>query len=104
MMGTHNAVIPTGRHQMSKDQIAALKFLGMHLACGVAAAAVFGTAILVSDLSHIRTLAFQSPHAIIIITLMYFGLTVTFGGVAMVVGIMGLGDFSDNNRNEKDVE
>ena len=83
-----------------------LKFLGLHLACGVAAALVFGSAILVSDLSHIRTLAFESAHPVLIIVLMFFGLVVTFGSAAMGVGIMGLGDFSEHNRHlrEKDDE
>ena len=81
-----------------------LKFLGLHLACGVAAALVFGGAILFSDLSHIRTLALESQHPVLIIGMMFFGLIVTFGSVAMGVGIMGLGDFSESNRHYRDEE
>ena len=73
---------------MDKQHKDMLKFLGLHLACGIAAALVFGSAILVSDLSHIRTLAFESSHPVLIIVLMFFGLVVTFGSAAMGVGIM----------------
>ena len=79
-----------------------LKFLGLHLACGVAAAFVFGSAILVSDLSHIRTLALESAHPVLIIVVLFFGLVVTFGSAAMGVGIMGMGDFSESNRHLRD--
>lgn len=81
-----------------------IKFLALHLACGVTAALVFGSAILASDLSHIRTLALDSPHPVLILVLMYFGLAVTFGSAAMGVGIMGLGDFSESNRHLNDDE
>ncbi len=89
---------------MADDAKVMLKFLGLHLACGVAAALIFGTALLVSDLSHIRTLALESTHPVLILVLMYFGLMVTFGSLAMGVGIMGLGDFSESNRYNKEDE
>ncbi len=80
------------------------KFLGLHLACGVVASIIFGAAILASDLSHIRTLALESAHPALILILMFFGLAVTFGSLAMAVGIMGMGDFSESNRHLKDDE
>ena len=87
---------------MNPKQIEVFKFLGLHLACGLAAAVVFGSALLYLDVSHIRTLAEASPSGPIIFFLLYFGLSVTFGGVAMAVGIMSLGDFSEDNRYLKE--
>jgi len=89
---------------MARDTKIMLKFLGLHLACGIAAALIFGSAILVSDLSHIRTLALESSHPVLVLVLMFFGLMVTFGSLAMGVGIMGLGDFSESNRHYKEEE
>ena len=80
------------------------KFLGLHLACGVVASFIFGAAILVSDLSHIRSLALESDHPMMILVLMFFGLAVCFGSLAMGVGIMGMGNFSESNRHLKDEE
>ena len=84
---------------MRHDRFAPLKFLGLHLACGLVAALIFGSAILASDLSHIRTMALDSPHGTLVIVLMYFGLAVTFGGVAMMVGVMSLGSWSGPDQN-----
>ena len=92
---------------MSKDHFAILKFLALHLACGIIAAAIFGSAILVSDLSHIYTLAMSSAHPTMVIVLLYAGLAVTFGGVAMMVGVMTLGSFSGPDQqilDEDDLE
>jgi len=75
-----------------------LSFLGQHLSYGLAAAITFGSAVLYTDLSHIRTLALESSHPVLIIFLLYFGLCVTFGGVGMVVGVMSLA--RDNERDE----
>ena len=76
-----------------------LRFLGLHLVTGLAAALVFGSAILVSDLGHIRTLALDSSHPVLILVLLFFGLMITFGSAAMGVGIMGMGDFAESNRD-----
>ena len=73
-----------------KEQRDALKFLGAHLCCGLAAALTFGVAILAINLSNIRVLAFNSPHPVLVIGMMFFGLFITFGGVSMAVGIMSL--------------
>jgi hypothetical protein len=68
----------------------ALKFLGLHLFYGLAAAATFGAMVLATDLSHIRTLALDSAHPVLILALMFCGLFVTFGGLGMAAGIMSL--------------
>ncbi len=73
----------------------ALKFLGTHLIYGVAAALTFGGAVLATDLSHIRTLALDSAHPVLVIAMLFFGLLITFGGVSMAVGVMSLAGDDD---------
>ncbi len=73
----------------------ALKFLGTHLIYGVAAALTFGGAVLATDLSHIRTLALDSAHPVLVIVMLFFGLLITFGGVSMAVGVMSLAGDDD---------
>lgn len=87
---------------MTPEPFDAFKFLGMHLACGLAAALVFGTAVLYLDIGHIRTMALEAHSGGMIFSLMYFGLFVSFGSIAMAVGIMGLGNFSEENRYLRD--
>lgn len=68
----------------------ALRFLGTHLIYGLAAGLTFGLAVLAIDLGNLRTLAFQSSHTTLVLTLFFFGLFVTFGSVGMGVGVMSL--------------
>lgn len=81
---------------MTPQEKRPLKFLGQHLIYGVAAALTFGGLVLATDLSHIRTLALDSSHPVRVIALMFFGLIVTFGSVAMGVGIMSLASDDDD--------
>ena len=78
----------------------ALKFLAAHLCYGTAAAITFGAAVLATDLSNIRTLAMRSPHPFLVIGLMFFGLFITFGSIAMAVGVMGLA--RDDDEPDRD--
>ncbi|CAA7611906.1 conserved hypothetical protein [Candidatus Terasakiella magnetica] len=75
---------------MTPQEKEPLKFLARHLVYGVAAGVTFGIMVLATDLSHIRTMIMESPHAVTVVALMFFGLIVTFGSVAMGVGIMTL--------------
>jgi hypothetical protein len=68
----------------------ALTYLGAHLVYGLAAGATFGAAALAIDLGHLRTLALNSSHPVLVLVLFFFGLFVTFGSVGMGVGIMNL--------------
>ncbi|KIL99633.1 hypothetical protein CCC_03805 [Paramagnetospirillum magnetotacticum MS-1] len=74
-----------------------LKFLVQHLCYGLAAAATFGGLVLATDLGHIRTLAMDSPNPAPVLILMFLGLFVTFGSVAMGVGIMSLAKDDDRD-------
>lgn len=70
----------------------ALLFLLKHLLSGVAGAVVLGTGILLFDVAHIATLIRGSDYGIVAAILLYSGLIVTFGSVAMGIGIMTMND------------
>ena len=55
------------------------------------AALLFGTLVLYFDIGHLRSLAAQSPDGLLTLALFFFGLVVTFGSVAMGVGVMSQG-------------
>ncbi|MDO8607157.1 MAG: hypothetical protein Q7R40_11510 [Phaeospirillum sp.] len=74
-----------------------LKFLAKHLFFGVVAAITFGVLVLATDLGHIRTLLQDSDNPYPVLGLMFFGLIITFGGVAMAAGIMSLSDGKDED-------
>lgn len=69
------------------DKIA-LRFVARHLATGLGAGALFGIAILVSDLAGLRSLAFSSEAPWLVIFLLFFGLFITFGGVSLAANLM----------------
>ncbi len=66
----------------------ALIFLARHLVGGVVGALVFGGLILYFDLFGIRTMSGQSRDGWLAVALLFFGLIITFGSVAMGIGIM----------------
>lgn len=76
---------------MSSMERAALRFLLKHLVVGTVGAAVLGTLILVTDFGSIRSLALRAEGGWLFILMLYFGLFVTFGAVAMAAGVMSLG-------------
>lgn len=76
----------------------ALKFLGVHLIYGLAAALTFGIAVLVTNLGNLRTLVLDSSQPISVLALFFFGLFITFGSVGMGVGIMSLARDEDCER------
>jgi hypothetical protein len=75
----------------------ALRFLGTHLVCGLAAGLTFGGAVLLINLGNLRTLALESAHPATVLVLFFFGLLVTFGSVGMGVGIMSLASDDDSD-------
>ena len=75
---------------MTPRKAGLLGYMAQHLLAGVLAGILFGVLVLVTDLGHIRTLVMDSPDGIATAVLMFFGLMVTFGSVAMGVGIMNL--------------
>jgi len=73
-----------------------LRFVARHLAMGLGAGALFGIAILASDLAGLRRLAFSSDSPWLVIFMLFFGLFITFGSVSVAANIMLL------KRNARD--
>jgi hypothetical protein len=78
----------------------ALLFLGKHLAAGVLAGVVFCTAMLWFDVGGLGTLMLGSDSMAVGLYLFFGSVCITFGSVAMGVGIMSLGDHADHPDRE----
>ncbi len=65
-----------------------LGFIFRHLATGLAAGAAFGIAILAADFAGLRGLVFSSEQPWLALALLFFGLFITFGSVAVGASIM----------------
>lgn len=76
----------------------ALRFLGVHLVYGLAAAFTFGIAVLSINLGNLRTLIFESSHPFIVTAMFFVALCITFGSVGMGVGIMSLASDDESDR------
>jgi hypothetical protein len=79
----------------TKPRHEALRFLLSHLVGGLAGAIVMLVAILWSDFAGLWTLIRQSPDGVVVVLLLFFGLFVTFGSVAMAIGVMSMRRSSD---------
>jgi hypothetical protein len=73
----------------------AIGFLLRHLGVGALGSALFGGVILWNDLAGIRSLALAEEGGWLALGLLFFGLFVTFGSLAMGAAIMGLGREED---------
>lgn len=67
-----------------------LAYLGGHLVVGLLAALLFCGALLLFDLFGLRGLLLGDSEGWLAALLLLFGLAVTFGSVAMGIGVMGL--------------
>ena len=74
----------------------ALRFVCRHLVIGLAASCGFCAAILASDLAGLRGLIMGSQQPWLSLGLLFFGLFITFGSVALGISLMALG--RDRNR------
>jgi len=81
-------------HAHERDTI---RFLLKHLAGGLIGAALLLVAILLFDVGGIGSLVAGSETPVLGVFLMGFGLAVTFGSVAMGIGIMSLGQERDSD-------
>lgn len=66
-------------------------FLIRHMLFGMVGAILFGGLVLYFDIGHLRSMAVESQDGVLTLALFFFGLVVTFGSVAMGVGVMGQG-------------
>jgi hypothetical protein len=74
------------------------RFLGLHLAAGVLGGFAVGGALLWSDLGGIWTMMSRSDDVWVWTVLLFGSLIVTFGSVAMGVGVMGRAEERDSDR------
>ncbi len=98
------SLAPAGGHAtltpMTAKERDAILFLAKHLAAGVIAGLVFCGAMLGFDVAGLRTLLVAADSVGVGLYLFIGSICITFGSVAMGVGIMGLGDHSDRPDRE----
>lgn len=87
---------------MNPQEKAALRFVARHLAMGLGAGALFGIAILASDLAGLRSLAFASEAPWLVIALLFFGLFITFGSVSLAANLMLLARGEQDGGSPRD--
>ena len=69
----------------------AVFFLLNHLVSGMAGAIVLGLGLLLGDVANLRTLILASESGFAATFLLFASLMITFGSVAMGIGIMSIG-------------
>lgn len=77
--------------KLLRHEKAAITFLVHHMLFGIAGALLFGALVLYFDIGHLRSLAGQSQDGSLTLALFFFGLVITFGSVAMGIGVMSQG-------------
>lgn len=89
---------------MNPQEKSALLFVARHLALGLGAGALFGLAILASDLAGLRSLAFSSEAPWLVVALLFFGLFITFGSVSLAANLMLLarGEQDGGTHDDRD--
>jgi hypothetical protein len=70
-------------------------YLAKHLICGTVGAAVLGVLLLWFDFAKLATVIFASPDKLMFLLMLFFGLFLTFGSIAVALGAMQLGEGSD---------
>ncbi|MCG5239196.1 hypothetical protein [Azospirillum doebereinerae] len=80
---------------MKSFEKAALLFLLRHLLAGIAGAVVLGSGILWFDVARLATLIGNSEYGVVAVVMLYASLMLTFGSLAMGIGIMTL---NEDNR------
>jgi hypothetical protein len=70
----------------------AIAFMARHVGYGLAGAVTFGVGLLWTDVGGLGTLVLNSDHWPLNLLMLFAGLFVTFGGVAIGVGVMTLGE------------
>ncbi|HYH39711.1 MAG TPA: hypothetical protein VD860_15940 [Azospirillum sp.] len=85
---------------MTRKERDALLYLAKHLAAGVAAGLTFCAAMLALDVGGLRSLLVAADSVGVGLYLFIGSICITFGSVAMGVGIMSLGDHADRPDRE----
>jgi hypothetical protein len=74
-----------------RSESSLVPFLLRHLVSGTIGAAVFGGLLLAFDIAGLKSMIFASPERDLVLFMLFFGLWITFGSIAMAAGVMGLG-------------
>ncbi len=82
---------------MLQSQKEAIWFLLRHCAAGCAGGLVLGWLILKFDVAGLGTMIAASSEKYLALGMLFFGLFVTFGSIAMAVGVMNLGEERDSD-------
>lgn len=77
---------------MQPHEKRAVFFLLRHLASGAAGAVVLGIGLLALDVANLATLMRSSDHGPVAAVMLFAGLILTFGSVAMGIGVMALNE------------
>lgn len=85
----------TKQMPMLAHQRDAIAFLLKHLLCGTIGSLVFTGLLLWFDIAGLATMIFASPDKVLFLIMLFFGMFVTFGSIAMAVGVMQLGEERD---------
>lgn len=83
---------------LQPHEVRFLRFLGGHLAVGVGAAAALVTLLLAFDMFALRSMLTHQEQGWLGILLLFAGLSVTFGSVAMGIGVMTQARYDDDER------
>ena len=70
-------------------------YLVKHLICGTVGASVLGALLLWFDFAKLATLIFASPDKLMFLLMLFSGLFLTFGSIAVALGVMQLGEEGD---------
>ncbi len=81
---------------LDRNARTALRFLLGHLLVGVLAAFVFAGLLIATDAFSLKTLIFEQERGWLAGLLLLFGLAITFGSLAMGIGIHGLSGRDDD--------
>lgn len=87
--------IPAHQRHVPAHHRDVIVYLVKHLACGAAGAAVLGVLLLWSDFARLATMIFASPDRLMFLLMLFFGLFLTFGSIAVALGMMQLGQERD---------
>ncbi|MCW5700795.1 MAG: hypothetical protein KIT00_13250 [Rhodospirillales bacterium] len=75
----------------------AIQFLLKHLLAGTIGGVLLGAMILWTDVAGLASMIFASSEKYLALTMLFFGLFITFGSIGMAVGVMGLGEERDSD-------
>jgi hypothetical protein len=87
---------------LQPHEVRFLRFLGGHLAIGVGAAVALVALLLAFDFFELRSMVETQPDAWLGLLLLFVGLAVTFGSVAMGIGVMSQARYDEDPPDSRE--